>query len=161
MFLQNGDCLSTVFRLNYWNMAAMIYLLLGFIPPLAAGPLAGIAFIEILKRRKPWYQILFWALLLVLNLLVMFWVATSQGTWLPIASLSAFFATPIASILTVFVMRHAWHRLEATHGVDVTRKRWFSLGCFLIPALQIGMFAAFIIYAPWLCKVGLMICGDL
>ncbi len=142
-------------------MLALFYLLLGFIPPLVAGPLAGIACIEILKRRKPWYQIYFWALLLVLNLLVMFWVVGSSGRWLPIASLTTFFGTPVAALLTVLVMRHFWRRLEATDGVDVARTRWFSLARVLIPALQLGTFAVFIIYAPWMCKVGLVICRDL
>jgi hypothetical protein len=142
-------------------MLAMLYLLLGCLPPLVAGPLAGIAFIEILKRRKEGYQIPFWVLLLVLNLLIMYWVASSAGAWFPIASLSAFFATPVASIATVFVMRNFWRRLEATDGVDVARKRWFTLGLVLIPVLQIGIFAALIIYAPWLCNAGLVICRDL
>lgn len=142
-------------------MSAMVYLLLGCLPPLVAGPLAGIAFIEILKRRKMWYQVLFWALLVLLNLLIMYWVITSPGTWLPIASLSAFFVTPVASILTVFIMCNAWRRLNNTAGVSVPRKRWFVLGIILIPLLQIGMFAALLIYAPWFCRVGLVICQDL
>jgi hypothetical protein len=142
-------------------MLAMIYLLLGFVPPLVAGPLAGIAFIETLKRKKAWYQIPFWALLVLLNLMVMFWVASSSGMWLPISSLSTFFITPVASIFTVFVMRNAWRRLEVNNGVDATDKRWFTFGSVLIPALQIGMFVALILYGPWLCKVGLVICRDL
>jgi hypothetical protein len=160
-FFGDRYCHSPVFRLNYQNMAAMFYLLLGFIPPLVAGPLAGVAYIEILKRREPGYQIPFWALLFGLNLLVMVWVAGSSGTWLPISSLTAFIGTPVASILTVFVMRHFWRRLEATHGVDGGRTRWYNLGRVLIPALQLGVFAAFIICAPWLCKVGLVMCKDL
>ena len=142
-------------------MSALVYLLLGCLPPLVAGPLAGIAFIEILKRRKMWYQVLFWALLILLNLLIMFWVASATGAWLSIASLTAFFVTPIACILTVFVMRNAWRRLEVDHGVEGSYKPWFTFGLVLIPALQIGVFAALLIYAPWLCKVGLVICPDL
>jgi hypothetical protein len=142
-------------------MLAFVYLLLGSIPPLVAGPLAGIAFIEILKRRKVWYQIPFWALLVLLNLLIMYWVASSAGLWLSIASLSAFFITPVASIITVFMMRTAWRRLEVANRVDMAVKRWFSLGLVLIPALQIGLFAALLIYGPWLCKAGLVICPDL
>ncbi|MGA2490581.1 MAG: hypothetical protein ABSF99_10440 [Anaerolineales bacterium] len=142
-------------------MLAIVYLLLGCLPPLIAGPLAGIAYISILKREKMGYLIPFWALLVLLNLLVMFWVASSSGKWFPIASLSAFFVTPVASIITIFVMRNAWHRLEATKGVDVARKGWFSFGLVLIPALQLGMFAALIIYGPLLCKVGLVICRGL
>jgi hypothetical protein len=143
------------------DMSAIVFLLLGCLPPLVAGPLAGIAFIEILKRRRAWYQIPFWVLLVLLNLLIMYWVITSTGTWLPIASLSAFFVTPAASILTVFMMRNVWRRLNTTAGVFVPRKRWFTLGIVLIPLLQIGMFAALLIYGPWLCKVGLVICPDL
>jgi hypothetical protein len=143
------------------DMSALVYLLLGGLPPLVAGPLAGMVFIEILKRRKLWYQVPFWALLLLLNPLIMFWVASSTGGWLSIASLPAFFITPVASILSVFVMRNAWHRLEADHGVDVSYKPWFSLGLVLIPALQIGFFAALLIYAPWSCKSGLATCPGL
>jgi hypothetical protein len=141
-----------------FDMSAMVYLLLGCLPPLVAGPLAGIAFIEILKRRKMWYQVLFWALLILLNLLIMFWVASSTGAWLSIASLSAFFVTPIAAILTVFVMHNAWRRLEIKHEVKVSYKRWFTFGLVLIPALQIGLFAALLISGPWMCKAGLVIC---
>jgi hypothetical protein len=142
-------------------MLAVIHLLLGFVPPLVAGPLAGFAFIEILKRKKAWYQIPFWALLILLNMLFMVWVASSSGMWSQISSLSTFFITPVAAIFTVLVMRNAWRKLEITNGVDATDKRWFTFGTVLIPALQIGMFVALIIYGPWLCKVGLVICRDL
>ncbi len=141
-------------------MSAILSLLLGIIPPLAAGPAAGILFFEILKRRKLWYQIPFWILLVALNLLVMFWVAASSGTWSPIASLSAFIATPIASILAVIVMRNAWKKLESEIGIERLDKRWFTLGIVLIPVLQISSFALLLIYGPWLCKAGLIICPE-
>ena len=139
-------------------MSAIVYLILGLIPPLVAGPLAGIAFINLLKRGKGWYQIPFWVSLIVVNFLVMFWVISSSGRWLPISSFSAFFVTPAASIVTVLMMRKTWRRLEVTNGVDAARKRWFTIGLVLIPALQISMFVALITYAPWLCKVGLVVC---
>jgi hypothetical protein len=139
-------------------MSAMLILLLGVLPPLAAGPLAGLAFIEILKRGKPWYQIPFWALLILLNLLIMLWIGGSSGTWLPIASLSAFFATPVTSILTVFAMRKAWTRLETLKGADGRRKRWLPVGMILIPLLQSGMFVLLLIFGPRLCKIGFFLC---
>jgi hypothetical protein len=142
-------------------MLAIVYLILGFIPPMIVGPLAGLAFIFILKRRRGWYQIPFWVFLINVNFLVMFWVISSSGRWLPISTLSTFFFTPMALILTVFVMRIAWHRLKAADGVDLARKHWYTAGLLLIPALQIGMFVALIAYAPWLCKVGLGICMNL
>jgi hypothetical protein len=142
-------------------MLAFVCLLLGCIPPLAAGPLAGFAFIEILKRRKPWYQIPFWALLVLLNLLIMYWVVRESGVWLALSSLSAFFVTPVASILTVPIMRYAWRRLEATDGIEAAYKRWFTIGIVLIPVLQIGLFVALLFLAPWLCRAGLGICRDL
>ena len=139
-------------------MLAIAFLILGFIPPLAAGPLAGLAFINILKRGKGWYQVPFWILLVVVNLLIMFWVVISSGAWLSISSFSACFFTPAASIATVLVMRIAWRSLEATGGIDVARKRWFTVGLVLIPTLQIVMFVALLIFAPLLCKVGLVVC---
>jgi hypothetical protein len=139
-------------------MLAIAFLLLGFLPPLAVGPLAGLAFITLLKRDKMGYQIPFWASLLLLNLLFMFWVATSAGVWLPIASLTTFFLTPITPILTVLVMRKAWRRLEATKGVAAAHKRWYCFGLVLIPAVQIGMFVALLVFAPSLCKDGFLIC---
>jgi hypothetical protein len=156
-----SNCFQTKLAEESLVMSAVVYLLLGCLPPLVAGPLAGVAFIEILKRRKMWYQIPFWALLVLLNLLIIFWVASSAGVWLSISSLSAFVVTPIASILSVFVMRIAWRRLEVNHGVDVSYKHWFTFGLVLIPALQIGWFAALLIYGPWLCKSGLVICPGL
>jgi hypothetical protein len=142
-------------------MLAIVLLLLGFLPPLLAGPLAGTSFITILKQEKPWYQVPFWFLLVILNLLVMIWVATSSGSWLPIASLPAFFFTPIASILTVFVMRNTWRKLEASTQIEKSRKRWFTLGLVLIPALQMSAFVALLIFAPSLCKTGFLFCPDL
>ena len=142
-------------------MLAIIFLLLGSLPPLALGPLAGMVFINILKRGKLWYQFPFWAFLLVLNLLVMLWIATSSGIWFPIASLSAFFLTPVAAILTVFGMRAAWRRLEASAGVNSVYRRWYSLALVLIPTLQMAAFVALLIFAPWLCKIGFMICRSL
>jgi len=141
-------------------MSALVYLLLGCIPPLAAGPLAGMVFIDILKRKKPWYQVPFWALLVFLNLLVMYWVISSSGA-LSISSFSAFFATPVAAILTVPVMRKAWRRLEASGSIEAVHKGRLPFGLVLIPALQIGMFVALLVFAPLMCKAGLLVCWDL
>jgi hypothetical protein len=140
---------------------AIVFLILGFIPPLIAGPLAGLTFINILKRRKGWYQVPFWVLLVVVNLLVMYWVASSSGEWVSISSFSAYVFTPVASFITVLVMRSAWRRLEAPGGVDAAGKRWFTVSCVLIPALQVVMFVALFLFGPQLCKVGLVVCQAL
>ena len=142
-------------------MWAILCLLFGFIPALIAGPLAGLTFINILKRGKGWYQIPFWLTLVVVNLLVMYWVIGSSGKVFSVASFSAFLLTPVASILTVLVMSKAWRKLEVTGGVDGTGKRWFRLGFVLIPALQVVMFVALIYFGPLLCKVGLVVCRGL
>jgi hypothetical protein len=128
---------------------------------LTAGPLAGIVFIDILKRRKTWYQVPFWALLVLLDLLVMYWVISSSGVWLSISSFSAFFATPVAAILTVPVMRIAWRGLGAKGLLETVHKGRFTTGLVLIPILQIGMFVALLVFAPSMCKAGLLVCGDL
>ena len=75
-------------------MLGIVYLLLGCIPPLAAGPLAGLAFINILKGGKGWYRVPFWMVLVLVNGLVMFWVASSTDAWLSISSFSACFFYP-------------------------------------------------------------------
>ena len=142
-------------------MLAIVYLLLGFLPPLIAGPLAGLTFITLLRRGKGWYEIPFWVALVAVNLLVMYWVISSSNMWFSISSLSAFFFTPAASILTVLVMRRAWRRLEASAGVAGASKRWFVAGLVLIPVLQTGMFVALLIFGPLMCKVGLVGCRDL
>ena len=142
-------------------MSALVTLLLGCIPSLAAGPLAGLVFIDILKRKKPWYQLPFWASLIILNLLIMYWVISSSGTWLSISSFSAFFATPVAAILTIPVMRTAWRRLEASGVADPLHKSWFTTGLVLIPVLQMGTFAALLFLAPLMCKAGMLVCRDL
>ena len=139
-------------------MVGILYLLLGCIPPLAAGPLAGLAFINILKRGKGWYQVPFWILLALVNLLVMFWIASSTDAWLSISSFSACFFTPVAAIASVLVMRIAWRRLEAAGKIAATRKGWFSTGLVLIPALQVASFVALLLFAPMLCKTGLVVC---
>jgi hypothetical protein len=128
---------------------------------LIAGPLAGLAFISILRRGKGWYQIAFWASLVVVNLLIMFWVVTSSGAWFSVSSLSACSFTPAAPVLTMLVMRRAWRRLEATGGIELPDKRWYTLGYVLIPALQIVVFVALILFGPLLCKIGLVVCQDL
>jgi len=137
-----------------------MYLLLGCIPPLAAGPLAGLAFINILKRGKGWYQVPFWVSLVLVNLLVMFWIASSTDAWLSISSMSACFFTPVAAIASVLVMRIAWNRLEAAGKIEAARRRWFPVGLVLIPVLQIVAFVALLLYAPLLCKTGLVVCQN-
>jgi hypothetical protein len=141
-------------------MVGIVYVLLGYVPPLAAGPLAGLAFINILKRGRGWYQVPFWILLVVLNLLVMFWVASSTDAWLSISSFSACFFTPVAAIASVLVMRVAWRRLEAGGKIDAARRRWFPVGLVLVPALQIMAFVALLLFAPLLCKTGLVVCRN-
>ena len=139
-------------------MSAIVFLVLGVIPPLIAGPLAGLTFIRLLKHGKGWYQVPFWVGLILVNLLVMFWAVSSSGNWLSISSSSACVFTPVASIATVLVMRIAWRRLEASGGIEAARKRWFPIGLVLIPVLQMGMFLALLLFAPWLCKAGLVAC---
>jgi len=139
-------------------MVGILYLLLGCVPPLAVGPLAGLAFINILKRGKVWYQLPFWILLVVLNFLIMFWVAGSTNAWLSIASFSACFFTPMAAIASVLVMRIAWCRLAAAKQIDAAYKRWYPIGMVLIPVLQIAAFVALLLFAPMACKVGLVAC---
>ena len=141
-------------------MVGIVYLLLGCIPPLTAGPLAGLAFINILKRGKGWYQVPFWVLLVLVNGLVMFWVASSTDAWLSISSFSACFFTPVAAIVTVLVMRIAWRRLEASGKIQAARKGWFPIGQVLIPVLQIVSFVALLLFAPLLCKAGLVVCRN-
>ena len=136
----------------------MLMLILGLLLPLAAGPAAGLAFIEILKRGKPRHQIPFWAALILLNLLIMLWIGGSSGTWLPIASLSAFLVTPLACLLTVFAMRKAWRRVENVDAVDTARKRWFTVGTIMIPLLQGGMFGFLLLFGQRLCEIGLFLC---
>jgi hypothetical protein len=140
-------------------MLAIIYLILGFLPPLAAGPLAGLVYITILKRGKGWQQVLFWVLLAALDFLVVFFVIQAPGRWLPVASLPAFFFTPVAAILTVFVMRRAWRKTGAGEDASPSLKRRFIAGLVYIPALQLGSFLALIRYVPWLCQVGWMACN--
>jgi hypothetical protein len=136
-------------------MVGIAYVLLGCIPSLA-----GLAFINILKRGRGWYQVPFWILLVVLNLLVMFWVASSTDALLSISSFSACFFTPVAAIASVLVMRVAWRRLEACGKIDASRKRWFLIGLVLIPALHIMAFVALLLFAPLLCKTGQVVCRN-
>jgi hypothetical protein len=139
-------------------MVGILYLLLGCIPPLAAGPLAGLAFISILKRGKGWYQIPFWLALILVNFLTMFWIATSTLPWLSISSFSACFFTPVAAIASVLVIRIGWRRLNTRAEIDPARHRWLPIGMVLIPELQIVSFVALLLFAPMLCKTGLMAC---
>lgn len=141
-------------------MLGIVYLLLGCVPPLAAGPLAGLAYINILRRGKDWYQVPFWISLVLVNLLVMVWIASSSDAWLSISSFSACFFTPPAAIASVLVMRMAWRRLEASGKLDESTRRWFPIGLVLIPALQIVMFAVLLLFGPTACKTGLMVCRN-
>ena len=142
-------------------MLAIVYLLVGFIPPLIAGPLAGFVYITLLKRGKDWYQILFWVSLVVVNLLIFFWAVGPLGAWFSLSSFSAFLFTPIAPFLTVYVMRRAWRRLEATSGIVLAGKCRFTIGIVLVPALQILVLVALFLLGPFLCKVGFVVCQDL
>jgi hypothetical protein len=142
-------------------MQAMIFLVLGIVPPVVAGPLAGWVYLEILKHGKGWYLIPFWVLLAVLNLLIIYWVVSPSGVWLSISSLAAFFATPFAAIITVLLMRRVWKKLAAAAGTAAPRRRWYLIGLVLIPLLQIGMFVALLFAGPQLCKAGLVVCKGL
>jgi hypothetical protein len=139
-------------------MVGILYLLLGCIPPLAAGPLAALVFINILKRGKGWHQLLFWVGLVLVNFLIMFWIATSTQTWLSISSFSACFFTPVAAIAGVLVIRIAWRRLTARGEIDPAHQHWLPIGLVLIPALQIASFVALLLFAPMVCKTGLVVC---
>jgi hypothetical protein len=141
-------------------MIGIVYLLVGCIPPLSAGPLAGLAFIEFLKRGKGRFQGPFWTLLVLVNLLIMFWIASSTNAWLSISSLSACFFTPVAALASVLVIRIAWRRLEASGKIDAAHRRWLPIGLVLIPVLQIMSFVALLLFAPMLCKVGLVVCRN-
>jgi hypothetical protein len=100
----------------------------------------------------------FWLALVLVNFLIVFWIATSTQTWLSISSFSAFFFTPLAAITSVLVIRIAWRKLPTRGQIDPARQRWLPIGLVLIPALQIVSFVALLLFAPMLCKTGLMVC---
>lgn len=141
-------------------MLLIAYMLIGFIPPLIAGPLAGLVFVDILKRGEKWLQIPFWILLIAVNLAIVYWIASESDEWFPILSFSACLFTPAASIVTLLLMRHAWRRLETAGRVAPTLRGWYVVGIVLIPILQLGMLAALWLLGPSLCKLGWMVCQD-
>ena len=57
-------------------------------------------------------------------------------------------------------MRFAWRRRAANGEIDVARKKWFSIGLVLIPALQIAAFVALLLFGPLYCNVGLVACPN-
>jgi hypothetical protein len=135
-------------------------LLLGFIPPLVTGPLAGLVFARLLQRGKGWHHVLFWALLVVLNLLAIFWLASTSNEWFSVSSLATCLFTPAAGVLTLLVMRIAWLRMIAAGQLDTSRRGHFVAGALLISGLQVGMLIVFAILAPMLCGMGLYTCSD-
>jgi hypothetical protein len=140
-------------------MLATFYLIIGALIPLAVGYLAARLYIKLLQRGTAWQHLAFWLALLLFNLLLMFWAVTSAGKWTPIASMSVFFLTPVAALVSILVMRREWGKLDASFTSDLWHRRLYFLGLVLIPALQLLPFLFLIFFGSWLCTWGLITCS--
>jgi hypothetical protein len=140
-------------------MLATFYLIIRGLIPLTAGFLAARLYIRLLQCGTAWPHLAFWPALLLFNLLLMFWAVTSTGKWTSIASMSVFFLTPIAALVSILVLRREWGKLDASFTSDLWHRRLYFLGLVLIPALQLIPFLVLIFFAPRLCTWGVILCS--
>jgi hypothetical protein len=138
-------------------LLAIVYLLLGFVPPLITGPLAGLAFVSIVRRGKAWHQIPFWVFVTAANLLIAYWIATADE-WLPGPTFSTCLFSPFASTLALILVLRARRGLRKATPMDGPRERWLLAGSLLIPILQLAPLIVLWGIGPALCQLGLVAC---
>jgi hypothetical protein len=140
-------------------MLATFYLIIGGLIPLAVGYLAARLYIRLLQRGIAWQHLAFWPSLLLFNIMLMFWVVASTGKWTPIASMSVFFLTPVAALVSILVLRREWGKLDASFKSGLWHRRLYLFGLVLIPAFQLLPFLFLIFFGSWLCTWGVIICS--
>jgi hypothetical protein len=102
------------------------------------GPAAAFLYIALLKRGHRCLRWIFWALLIVVIILLGILIAHTFGDFFPGPGCLTTLLTPAAVLFTLLVFRFQTKRFYQAVGEDPDRRRWFQLGMLLLPALQLG-----------------------
>lgn len=134
----------------------LLRLLPGLLLPLVPGPLAGVLFVSLLRRRASRAAfVAFWAGVALANLAVLAWIAIAGRDLSNFGGSTACLFTPAAALLTVLFMQIAWRRSGFTAGTTSVPRRAFLLALLLLPALQLLLPALAALLGPFLGQSGL------
>ena len=119
-----------------------------FLYPVVSGPVAALVLVMVLKRRERWPGLLFFPLLVVAHIAGYLSMVHTLGDYRAVSGVLACVTTPILAVGTALGLRLAARRFYQAVGNDPSRRRWFVIGTFLIPLLQVGTVGTLALLAP-------------
>jgi hypothetical protein len=95
-----------------------------------------------------WLRYLFWPILIAVHIAGFFLMLHTMGEFIFGPGFLACLITPIFAVGTALGLRLSSHRFYQEIRDDPGAKRWFMMGTFLIPLLQLGTVFLLILLAP-------------
>jgi hypothetical protein len=123
-------------------------LVLIFLYPVISGPVAAFVYIKILKRKEHWLRYLFWPVLIIVNIAGFFLLLYTLGDFMFGPGFLACLITPIVAVGTALGLRLFSPRFYQEVDRDPGQKRWYLMGTFFIPLMQLGTVFILILLAP-------------
>lgn len=117
-------------------------ILVVFLYPVVSGPGVAIILVMTLRRKEQWPRLLFFPLLIAAHLVGYSFMVHALGNLRVISGSLACTITSIIAVGTALGLRLYSHRFYQVVGDDPSRRRWFVIGIFLIPLLQVGTVTA-------------------
>jgi hypothetical protein len=139
-------------------LSTLSFYTLIFLYPLITGPLAALVFLQVVQRNKARQVLLFWPGLLIVNVVGFVFLITISGEELIDPTFFSCLVTPIFAVLSALMLRIRGRSMAHELADNPHYYRWLTLGTFLIPLLQIVTMGSFVLFAPYLCEIGLRSC---
>jgi hypothetical protein len=143
--------------MNTFLSGILTYALL-FLPPLISGPIPAAAFITIIKTKHRWPLLLFWVLVLIVDLIAIATMACSFGHAFFGPGFFALLLTPIAAIISLAILLSSAKAVRQTLDGNKQRQIWHIVGIVVIPSLQLLIAAVLPLVqetlACWMYRLG-------
>ena len=123
-------------------------LVMVFLYPVISGPIAAFIYVKTLKLKEYWLRYLFWPVLLAVHVAGYFLMLHTLGDFFFGPGFLACLITPIIAVGTALVLRLFSRRFYQEVDDDPGKKRWYLMGTFLIPLMQLGTVFILILLAP-------------
>jgi len=137
------------------------FFLIGMLLLLLTGPVAGLVYVRLVRVRRGVMAFLaFWAALLLLTFGEGLWLTGGADSFFAIYQLAACTFLPACAVLTLLVFRLAWGRARLRGELLPGDGRRYWAGALLIAGLQLAFLAAWLLFGPELCRLGLYACTD-
>ena len=151
---------NQLFSLTGGTMDTLIFYASTLIYPILTGPMAALTLARIVLsgiRNRLW---LFWGILILVNILGFFFLATFQSDALISPGFFSCLITPIFAVLSALLLRLRSQPWLQDNPDDVGARRALLLGTIFIPLLQLITIFLLALLGPLFCELGISKCWE-